>query len=273
MARGKFDKRGGGKRLDAQSAEEIEQRNQRLEEMEAARQARRAAEEEGEEDDGKGKDEEDADDDATPTAGSAAGPSSVSSGKPKAPSAPVRVTTKEEHNKNLAKLEAVRKRREEAEAKRKVEEEAARALEMEQKAKLAELKLLPDEDDDDGGNDDNNDDDAKGKKKKKKETSIPKLSKIEIKKMKPAQMKDGASIQNVVPSEPSNYVSLHFLTLVVRVIHSIKGARVRHPRKFQDPDGAIGGLRRSSVIKPYQVATWKQKVTYAFPTTVDFCRR
>ena len=34
------------------------------------------------------------------------------------------------------------------------------------------------------------DDSDDGKKKKKKEKSIPKLSKIEIKKMKPAQMKD-----------------------------------------------------------------------------------
>ena len=49
MARGKFNKRGGGKRVDAQSAQEIEQRNQRLAEFEEERAKRRA---EAEEEDG-----------------------------------------------------------------------------------------------------------------------------------------------------------------------------------------------------------------------------
>jgi hypothetical protein len=38
MARGKFNKRGGGPRLDAQNAEEIEIRNARLAELEEQRQ-------------------------------------------------------------------------------------------------------------------------------------------------------------------------------------------------------------------------------------------
>jgi len=51
MARGKFNKRGGGKRVDAQSADEIEQRNQRLTEFEETRAKRRAEAEEGSGDD------------------------------------------------------------------------------------------------------------------------------------------------------------------------------------------------------------------------------
>lgn len=166
----KFNKRGGGKRLDAQSAEEIEQRNQRLEEFEAARQARRE-EEEGSDEDGEKGGEEAKDDDATPPAGSA---------KPKAkpPAAPAQVTTEADHKRNMAKLEEVKRRRAEAEAKRKLQEEAELALEMERKAKVSQLQ---NEDEEGDG----------GKKKKKKEKQIPKLTKIEIKKMKPAQMKEG----------------------------------------------------------------------------------
>ena len=89
-------------------------------------------------------------------------------------------TTEAEHKRNLAKLEAVRKRREEAEKRRKAEEEAAAAIEEERKAKVAALQ----------GDDSDDEDDGKKKKKKSKAKDIPKLSKIEIKKMKPAQMKE-----------------------------------------------------------------------------------
>mmetsp|Transcript_117705 Transcript_117705/g.175816 ORF Transcript_117705/g.175816 Transcript_117705/m.175816 type:complete len:198 (+) Transcript_117705:170-763(+) len=170
MARGKFNKRGGGKRVDAQSADEIEQRNQRLAEFEEQRAQRRAEEaEEGEEE------EAEKEDDATEKAG-ATKPAS----KEEPEKGPVRVTTDEEHKRNLSKLEAVRKRREVAEARRKVDEEAAAAIEAEQAMKAA--RLQEDHDDDD--------DDKKKKKKKSKEKTIPKLTKIEIKKMKPAQMKE-----------------------------------------------------------------------------------
>ena len=74
-------------------------------------------------------------------------------------------------------MEAVKKRREEAEKRRKEEEERAAAEEAERKMQAASLQDSDDEDD--------------GKKKKKsKVKTIPKLSKIEIKKMKPAQMKE-----------------------------------------------------------------------------------
>ena len=117
MARGKFNKRGGGKRIDAQSAQEIEQRNQRLAEFEEIRAKRRA---EAEEEEAGGEEEEE--EESEPTS---------KSSKPKGP--PAQVTSAEDHKRNLAKLEAVRKRREEAEKRRKAEKEAEEAQEAERK--------------------------------------------------------------------------------------------------------------------------------------------
>ena len=51
MARGKFNKRSGGPRLDAENVEEIEIRNNKLAELEDERQARRDAENDSDEDD------------------------------------------------------------------------------------------------------------------------------------------------------------------------------------------------------------------------------
>ena len=167
MARGKFkNKRGGGKTFSAQSAEEIEQRNARLAEFEEEREKRRA---EAEEEEGGGG--EDGDDDAAKD----------NSSKPKSaePDTPVQVTTEADHKKNLKKLEEVRKRREEAEKRRKAEQEAVDALEAERKMKAASLQ-----------GDDDDSDDGKKKKKKSKAKDIPKLTKIEIKKMKPALLKE-----------------------------------------------------------------------------------
>mmetsp|Transcript_42553 Transcript_42553/g.102560 ORF Transcript_42553/g.102560 Transcript_42553/m.102560 type:complete len:195 (-) Transcript_42553:2524-3108(-) len=162
----KFNKRGGGQRLDAQSAEEIEQRNARLAEFEEQRAARREEEENDEDADGG---------DAKDTAAS----TKPSSSKPKEDK-PVKETSAAEHKKNLSKLEEVRKRREEAEKRRKAEEELDVAMELERKAKIESMR----------GGDDSDDDGDKKKKKKSGKSSIPKLSKIEIKKMKPAQMKE-----------------------------------------------------------------------------------
>lgn len=167
MARGKFNKRGGGKRVDAQSAQEIEQRNQRLAEFEEERTRRRA---EAEEEEAGGEEGEDGD-------------AEKESGTDK-PKEPVKVTSEEDHRRNLAKLHAVKKRREEAEKKRLEAEAAEKALEEERKAKTAALRA-------DESDEESDDDDAKKKKKKKgKDKDLPKLSKIEIKKMKPAQMKE-----------------------------------------------------------------------------------
>jgi len=91
------------------------------------------------------------------------------------------VTSAEDHKKNMRKLEVVRKRREQAESRRKAEEETELAQDMQRAA-----RFRPPEEDSDG-----DDDDAKKKKKKSsKSKEIPKLTKIEIKKMKPTQMKD-----------------------------------------------------------------------------------
>ena len=179
MARGKFNKRGGGKRVDAQSAQEIEQRNQRLAEFEEERAKRRA---EAEEEDG----EEEEGDDATEEAGNA------SSSKPKSgapPKAPVQETSEADHKRNLAKLEAVRKRRAVAEKKRTEQEAMEKQIEEDRKQKAAAFADENDSDDDE--------DDAKKKKKKNKKADIPKLSKIEIKKMKPAVMKDALKLRGL----------------------------------------------------------------------------
>lgn len=167
MARGKFNKRGGGKRVDAQSASEIEQRNERLAEFEERRSQRRAdAAEEEAGGGGDDKEEEDKDKEKGKKA------------KDPVEATPAQVTTEAEHRRNMAKLEAVRKRREQAEKRRLVEEEAEKAQEEE---RMAQAKALQEDD---------SDDDGKKKKKKGKAQEIPKLSKIEIKKMKPALLKE-----------------------------------------------------------------------------------
>jgi hypothetical protein len=176
MARGKFNKRGGGKKFDAVSAEEVELRNKRLEEFEEERAKRRADEgcdEEGEAGGEKGEGKE-SEADATEK------PASAKS-KPEEDEKPVIVTSAEDHRRNMRKLDAVRKRREEAEMRRLAEQATEMALEDERRLQFAALQA----------EDDDEEDEKTGKKKKKKEKAvIPKLTKIDIKKMKPAQMKD-----------------------------------------------------------------------------------
>ena len=88
----------------------------------------------------------------------------------------------------MAKLAEVRKRREVAEAKRKVEEEAEQ-LQEEERKKLAALTMENHFAEDDTNA--TNKKSSSGKKSSKSGTAkIPKLDKIAIKKMKPAQLKD-----------------------------------------------------------------------------------
>ena len=166
MARGKFNKRGGGPRLDAQSAEEIEIRNARLAEFEEERAARRAAEEEDGEEGEEGGGELEAIDETKET--------ETKSKKAQAEAPKAVVTTQAEHNKNMARLEEVRRRREEAAARREAEEEEAKKLEEETK-KMAALAMQ------EAGTE---------SEKKSSKKSIPKIDKIAIKKMKPAQLKE-----------------------------------------------------------------------------------
>jgi len=175
MARGKFNKRVTiGE--SAVSAEEIELRNARLAEVEERRAQRRADEDEDGDGEGGGGGGSGGGDADKKEEAQSAGKKSNSSKPPEA-KGPAVVTTQFEHNKNLAKLAEVKRRREVAEAKRKQEQEAEELAEAERKA--AALTII----------NNNNDDDDK-KKKKEKTPKIPKLDKIAIKKMKPAQMKD-----------------------------------------------------------------------------------
>jgi hypothetical protein len=171
MARGKFNKRGGGKRLDAQSEAEIELRNERLAAFEEDRTKRRADEAEAQAG-GEAKVEGAEEDKSTGKGGKK---KVVEEEKP-----PVPVTTEEDHKRNMKKLQFVRRRREEAEKRRKAEEETEVAIEAERVAQSA-ARIAAESD---------SDDDGKKKKKKGKVKEIPKLTKIDIKKMKPALLKE-----------------------------------------------------------------------------------
>jgi len=93
----------------------------------------------------------------------------------------------EEYKHDMAKLNEVKARREKAAAKKREEDEAAGKVEQERREET--MKLVDEESD--------SDDDDKKKKKKKKEKSVPKLDKITIKKMKPAQLKDALKVRNL----------------------------------------------------------------------------
>jgi SAP domain len=180
MARGKFNKRGGGPRLDVQNAEEVEIRNNRLAELEEARtQRRRDALDDDDEEGGEGDDgEEKSSSNANPTVTFEAAPPTAG-GKGKGGSDPAAdagpVTTEADHKRNLAKLAAVRKRREDAEAKRKLEEEMIKQQEELERSKISAVI---------------GEDDDKKKSKSNAAPKIPKIDKIAIKKMKPAQLKE-----------------------------------------------------------------------------------
>lgn len=86
----------------------------------------------------------------------------------------------EEYKRDMAKLAEVKARRDAAAAKAKAEQEAVELAEAERKAaaESANANRSDDEDEDDK------------KKKKKGKSSIPRIDKITIKKMKPAQLKE-----------------------------------------------------------------------------------
>ena len=176
MARGRHNKRGGGSRFAAQSAEEIEQRNARLEELDELRSKRReeaAAEEEAAEAEAVGERV------ASMNIGEG-GETRKQREEREKEEARVAYRKKheagltEEYKRDMEKLAEVKKRREEAAAKAKMEEEAALAQEEERKKAAAAV----------------NADSEEKKKKKSKKEGPPKLDKIAIKKMKPAQMKE-----------------------------------------------------------------------------------
>ena len=100
----------------------------------------------------------------------------------------------EEYKRDMAKLAEVKARREAAAAKKAAEEEAAKLAEDERKKKAESAGAF----DDSSDSDSDSDDDKKKKKKKSSKSKkkggggcdAPKLDKITIKKMKPAQLKE-----------------------------------------------------------------------------------
>lgn len=179
MARGRHNKRGGGSRFAAQSAEEIEQRNARLEELDEQRAKRR---EEAEEKEQQQEAEEVGERVASMNIGEESAQGETRKQREERQKEEARAAYRkkheagltEEYKRDMEKLAEVRARREAAAQKQKEQEEAAIAEEEERKKKVAEANEQAKQDE----------------KKKKKQTGPPKLSSIEIKKMKPAQMKD-----------------------------------------------------------------------------------
>jgi len=207
--RGKFNKRGGrggSSRFQATSAAEIELRNERLARFDANRARRR--EESAEAENGGRNEEQNDEEEIEGQEDVGQGIAGMSLNENQQNDAPREKTRKqreqeqkekaaadyrrrheagltEEYKRDMAKLAEVKKRREESAKRAEVEKEAQESIEKEQKAKAAALQA--DSSDDDS---DSDDDKKKKKKKKKKSSSIPKLDKIAIKKMKPTQLKE-----------------------------------------------------------------------------------
>lgn len=195
--RGKFNKRGGpGARsgFEATSAEEIELRNQRLAEFGEQRAARRGADSDDEEVIEENTGVEKAIEKVTLEEG-------VSEEKPltrkqieqadkERKAAEYRrrheLGLTEEYKRDMEKLTEVRKRREEAEQRAKAEKESQEMMEEERKKMVAAI-----------GEDSDSEDDKNKKKKGSKKASIPKLDKISIKKMKPAQLKEALKARDL----------------------------------------------------------------------------
>jgi hypothetical protein len=199
--RGKFNKRGGrggGSRFQATSAEEIEQRNNRIADFDEKRASRRAEADSDDEDNGANEQVNRA----------AKGVSDLNVGENPNRAAEEKPMTRkqreqadkerkaaeyrrrhelgltDEYKRDMAKLAEVKRRREEAEAKAAAAKELAELEESNRKAKVEAANLEDSDSDSDG------DEKKKKKKKSKKKSDVPKLDKIVIKKMKPAQLKE-----------------------------------------------------------------------------------
>jgi len=205
--KGKFNKRGGrggGSRFQATSAEEIEQRNSRIAEFDEKRAERRA---ENSDDEADGADAE------VEKAGK--GVAALNVGENPNRAAEEKPLTRkqreeadrerkaaeyrrrhelgltDEYKRDMAALLKVKKRREDAAAKAAMENEAAESIEEERKAQAQ--KAIQEAAASDS---DNEEEDTKKKKKKsKKKVEIPKLDKISVKKMKPAQLKEALKVR------------------------------------------------------------------------------
>lgn len=107
----------------------------------------------------------------------------------------------DEYKRDMAKLEEVRKRRELAAQRALEEKEIKDSAEKEARERAHKKGILEDDEDEDEEMEKNDKSDEKEEKKKssnKKSTStIPKLDKITIKKMKPAQLKEALKARNL----------------------------------------------------------------------------
>jgi hypothetical protein len=194
--KGKFNKRGGrggGKRFQATSAEEIEQRNNRIAEFDERRAERRAEEDDEEE---AGVEEEVQKLSLNQQAEKSSNEAQPMTRKQREEADKARKAAEyrrrhelgltEEYKRDMEKLAEVKRRRAEANKKIAEEKEMQAASEEERKSKLMAAQA-------DVGSDDDDDDDKKKKKsskKSKKKEGIPKIDKITMKKMKPAQLKE-----------------------------------------------------------------------------------
>mmetsp|Transcript_17853 Transcript_17853/g.26091 ORF Transcript_17853/g.26091 Transcript_17853/m.26091 type:complete len:235 (+) Transcript_17853:18-722(+) len=203
--KGKFNKRGGrgggASRFQATSAEEIEQRNSRIADFDDKRAQRRAEAEEEENGGGQDgeveKEMEDlkiAKEKPKPKANDADAAEPMSrkqreQAERERKAAEYRrrheLGLTDEFKRDMEKLNEVRRRREEAAKRSAAENESSETLELERQLKLEAANRAAAESDSDS-----DDDDKKKKKKKKKKAEVPKLDKIAIKKMKPAQLKE-----------------------------------------------------------------------------------
>lgn len=94
----------------------------------------------------------------------------------------------EEYKRDMAKLAEVKKRREEAAAKAKAQADLEKSMEEDRQKQAAQAGALEDSKDDKK---------SKSSKKKKSKDDIPKLDKITIKKMKPAQLKEALKVRSL----------------------------------------------------------------------------
>lgn len=184
--------RGGGSKFGATSAEDIERRNARLEEFDQRR-AQRRADAADEEDETEGTEQKMGGMSLNDGEGGEKGENAPMTRKQRELAEKERAAAEyrrrhelgltDEYKKDMEKLAEVRARREKAQARAKAEKDLAEAIEEDRKKKVAELNAFDQDSDSDT-------DKKKKKKSSKKGNDIPKLDKISIKKMKPAQMKE-----------------------------------------------------------------------------------
>mmetsp|Transcript_22085 Transcript_22085/g.25127 ORF Transcript_22085/g.25127 Transcript_22085/m.25127 type:complete len:233 (+) Transcript_22085:101-799(+) len=208
--KGKFNKRGGrggGSSRLATSAEDIELRNSRIASFDEQRSKRRAEADEAEGEVQDKMEEMTVDDEKKGDQSKKVEEPKTMSRKQREEADRVRKAEDyrrrheagltEEYKRDMEKLAEVRKRREDAKKKAAAEKETIDAIENERKSKAKAFAAAVDSDDDSDSSDDDKKKKKSSKKSSKKSTSIPKLDKIVIKKMKPTQLKEALKTRDL----------------------------------------------------------------------------